>query len=389
MKKTNFAFMAFASGKESTEGNAVKRYIGVGSVFVLAVNPNKAELEKLYNTQLENDPEYLGEVEVGEDKHKVQNVRLDFIVKTDAEKCGGIEFTTKVAFFIRKEYRYNRNQTKVQVIDKYGRTAWVTVEQAKAHEIPVYKNGPANIDKDFRPAYHGEEELTNFIKAYLNIPNVMKYVNNTWVMVDKPEDCEARLESIAEYFKGNFKELRDVIALQPNNKVKVLFGVRTTDDNKQYQAVYNQMFLKNNITDYSKLDADLQERKAAGAYPTTEFTVGDLKEYDVESTDLSNSGAAGLGLVEPLDAMPVTPTTPHVDGVYINNLKATGANIAALLSGLPESIVQNVVLQDVEIESQMGIQARYVSGAIINTKVESADGKPIVRGPDYRMREAR
>lgn len=121
----------------------------------------------------------------------------------------------------------------------------------------------------------------------------MKYVNNTWVMVDKPEDCEARLESIAEYFKGNFKELRNVIALQPNNKVKVLFGVRTTDDNKQYQAVYNQMFLKNNINDYSRLDADLQERKAAGAYPTTEFTVGDLKEYNVESTDFNNSGALG------------------------------------------------------------------------------------------------
>ena len=121
----------------------------------------------------------------------------------------------------------------------------------------------------------------------------MKYVNNTWVMVDNPEDCEARLENITEYFNGNFKELRDVIALQPNNKVKVLFGVKTTDDNKQYQAVYNQMFLRNTTTDYSKLDENLQERKAAGAYPTTEFTVDDLKEYNVESTDLSNSGAAG------------------------------------------------------------------------------------------------
>ena len=290
MEKTNFVFMAFAKGSESTEGNVIKKYTGVGSVFVLAVNPNKTELEKIYNTQLENAPEYVGEVEVGEDKHKVPNVRLDFIVKTDAEKCGGIEFTTKVPFFIRKEYRYNRDQTKVQIIDKYGRTAWVTVDQAKNHEIPVYKNGPANIDKDYRPAYVGEEDLTNFIKAYLNIPNVMKYVNNTWVMVDKPEDCEARLEHIEDYFKGNFKELRDVIALQPNNKVKGLFGVRTTDDNKQYQAVYTQMFLKNNITDYSKLDKDLQERKAAGAYPTTEFTVGDLKEYGVESTDFSNSG---------------------------------------------------------------------------------------------------
>ncbi len=307
MKKTNFAFMAFAAGKVSTEGNAVKRYTGVAPVSILAVNPDKAELEKLYNTQLENDPEYLGEVEVGEDKHKVQNVRLDFIVKTDAEKCGGIEFTTKIAFFLRKEYRYNRDQTKVQVIDKYGRTAWVTVEQAKAHEIPVYKNGPANIDKGYRPAYHGEEKLTDFIKAYLNIPNVMKYVNNTWVMVDNPEDCEARLENIAEYFKGNFKELKDVIALQPNNKVKVLFGVSTTDDNKQYQAVYNQMFLKNNITDYSKLDENLQGSKAAGAYPTTEFIVGDLKEYDVESTDLSNSGTSGDMPFPPSDNAGGTP----------------------------------------------------------------------------------
>ena len=291
--KIGYTFMAFAKGAESKEGNKIVRYTGIAPVFVLAVNPNKAELEKLYNTQLENDPEYLSEIEVGEDKHKVQNVRLDFIVKTDADRCSGIEFTTKVAFFIRKEYRYNRDQTKVQVIDKYGRTAWVTIEQAKAHEIPVYKNGPANIDKGYRPAYHGEEELTKFIKAYLNIPNVMKYVNNTWVMVDNPEDCEARLEHIENYFKGDFKELRDVIALQPNNRVKVLFGVKTTNDNKQYQAVYNQMFLRNITTDYSKLDADLQERKAAGAYPTTEFTVGELKEYNVEATDLSNSGASG------------------------------------------------------------------------------------------------
>ena len=295
MKKTNFAFMAFASGKESTEGNAIKRYIGVAPVFVLAVNPNKEQLEKLYNTELDNAPEYISEIEVGEDKHKVQNVRIDFIVKTDAEKCGGIEFTTKVAFFIRKEYRYNRDQTKVQVIDKYGRTAWVTIEQAKAHEIPVYGNGqPANIDKDYRPAYHGEEDLTNFLKAYLNIPNVMKYVNEKWIMVDNPDDCEARLEHVEDYFKGDFSELREIIALQPTNKVKVLFGVRTTDDNKQYQAVYTQMFLKNNITDYSRLDKDLQDRKAAGAYSTTEFIVGDLKEYNVEATDLSNSGSSDM-----------------------------------------------------------------------------------------------
>ena len=288
-KKAGFTFMAFSKGMESKDDNKIVRYIGVAPVYVLAVNPNKEQLEKLYNRSLDNAPEYISEIEVGEDKHKVPNVRLDFIVKTDAEKCGGVEFITKVSLFLRKEYRYNRDKTKVQVIDKYGRTAWVTIEQAKNHEIPVYSNGPANLDKDYRPAYVGEEELTDFLKAYLNIPNVMKYVNEKWVMVDNPSDCEARLEKIESYFKGDFSELRSAIALQPTNKVKVLFGVRTTDDNKQYQAVYTQMFLKNSITDYSKLDKHLQERKNAGACSTTEFEVCNFKEYKVEATDFSKS----------------------------------------------------------------------------------------------------
>ena len=286
---SNYTFMAFAKGKESVDV-VNKKYIGVAPVYVLAVNPNKEQLEKLYNTQLENEPEYLGEVEVGEDKHKVKNVRLDFVVKTVADRCNGIELISKVTFFVRNELKYNKDKTKVQVIDKYSRTAWVTVEQAKAHEIPVYSNGPANIDKDYRPVFVGEEELTSFIKTYLNIPDVMKYVNNTWIMVDKPEDCEARLDNIAKYFNGDFKELKDIISLQPNNKIKVLFGVRSTDKG-QYQTVYTNMFLKNSVTKYDKLKDNLQERKAAGAYSTTEFEVVDLKEYTVEATNFEENNS--------------------------------------------------------------------------------------------------
>ena len=40
--------MAFGQGQVSSEGASIKRYIGVASVFVLAVNPLKEELEKLY-----------------------------------------------------------------------------------------------------------------------------------------------------------------------------------------------------------------------------------------------------------------------------------------------------------------------------------------------------
>lgn len=288
--KTNKLFMAFATGKESTEGSVVKRYIGVGPVFVLGVNPNKAELEKLYGIELENAPEYLTETEIGQEgaKYKVPQVRIDFIVQTDPEKCNGIDMKTKVSFFLAKEVRYNRDGTKVQVINKYGETTWLPIENAKAGTVPESLSWfePA----DFRPALIGEEELTGFIKAYLNIPNKSyRKKNGEVVEIPNKADAEARLDKVQDYFKGDFSELRNVIALQPKNKVKCMFGVKTNDEGKQYQAVYTQKFLKNNVTDYSKLDEEMQERKANGAYPSTEFSVCDLKEYVVESTSFDNA----------------------------------------------------------------------------------------------------
>lgn len=290
MDKINFAFMAFASGKESTEGASIKRYIGVAPVYILAVNPTKAELEQIYDTTLENTPEYISEVEVGQEgnKHKVPQVRIDFIVQTDPNRCNGIDMKTKISFFLNREARFNRDNTKIQVINKYGETTWLPKENLATKTIPENLNWfePA----DFRPAYMGEEDLTGFIKAYLNIPN-KSYKNRAGEVVeikDKTE-AEARLDNIEAYFKGDFSELREIIALQPKNKVKALFGVKVTEDNKQYQAVYTQKFLKNNITDYSGLDVDMQTRKANGAYPSTEFEVCDLKEYSVEATDFTTT----------------------------------------------------------------------------------------------------
>ena len=293
MENKNFSFMAFGRAQVSKEATEIKRYTGVGSVFVVGVNPNKAELEKLYNRELDKDPEYITE------KDGVTSARIDFIIKTDANsKCNnGIELLTKFSMFIRKEYRFNKDKTKVQVIDKYGRTAWVTKEQAKNHEIPIYSNGkPANIDKDYRPAYVGEEDITNFLKLFLGISNVEKWVKNEATgrreivgLVDNPQDCECRLENIEDYFKGKFNEIKDAINLMPNNKIKVLFGVRTTDEGKQYQDVYTRKFLSNTVSVYNNLAEDVQTNKNNGAYPNTEFVIADLQEYTVQATNFNNT----------------------------------------------------------------------------------------------------
>lgn len=290
--KTNTLFMAFASGKVSTEAGEIKRYVGVAPVKVLAVNPTKAEQEKLYNITLDKEPEYVGTVNVnGTD---VQNVRISFVIQTDAEKCNGIDVMTNATFFLQNGPKVGSQSGKHQIIDRYGRTAWATREDIAAKRIPVYSNGkPANIDADYREAYIGEAELTDFIKTYLNIPSVQKYVNGEWIMVDNPAECEARLDNIADFFKGNFSTLKEIISYQPNNKVKVCFGVRTTDDGKEYQAVYTNMVLRNGVSDYSKLDKEIQDRKAAGAFTNTTFEVCPIKEYVVAPT--------------PVDDLPIAP----------------------------------------------------------------------------------
>ncbi len=100
-------------------------------------------------------------------------------------------------------------------------------------------------------------------------------------------------------------------------------------------------------------------------------------------------GASGLGLTEEIPEQNVTSYTPKVKGVTVRNLKATGANIAALLNGLPESPVQEVLFEHVDIDSKLGVQARYVEGTFINTKVQASEGDYLVRGPHSLIKEAR
>lgn len=285
--------MAFSKGNVSTEGATIKLYTGVASVFVLGVNPSKDELEKIYGRTLDKDPEYVGEAD--NNGTKIPQVRIDFIVKADPDKYldsdnNPLNFINKVSLFVKKEYRKGANSGKYQVIDKYGRTAWATEEDIKAKRVPQYSNGPANIDKDYRPAYVGEEELVSFIKTYLNIPSVEKWENQQVVgLIDHPEDAEAMLEHIDDYFKGDFSELKTIVSYQPNNKIKVLFGVRSTEDNKQYQTVYTRKFLKNSVNDYSKLDKDVKSTQEAGALSSSEFECTELHEYVVNNTDFNST----------------------------------------------------------------------------------------------------
>ena len=281
----NNVFFAFGKAVESRETTEIKRYVGIAPVQIVAINPTKAELEKIYNTTLEKEPEYLGSME--RDGKNVPHIRIDFLVKTNPDKSNDIDMTTKVSYFVRKAFMTNRDNTKVKVIDKYGRTAWVTQDEFKNRLVPQYANGPARIDNNYRALYMGEEELLGFVKNYLGINDVDEYVDGVWRMRANPQDYEAGFNDIEKWFGGDISEIKNAISMMPNNYIKVLFGVRHTDEGREYQDVFTRMTLKYNARKNTPIEKALNEAKQNGAYANTDFEVCDLKEYNPTPTDLT------------------------------------------------------------------------------------------------------
>lgn len=297
----SYSFLAIGKTQESTESQDFKRYIGVGSSFVIAVNPTKKELENIYDREMANEPEYVVDTDNGKE------ARLTFIVKTDPKTCNGIELINRVMFTLRNTPAYNRDQTRVQVIDQYGNTAWADVETAKEGKKLLSSQGKElKIDSKYRMACVGEADLIGFLKAYLNVEDVFNYVNSAWVKKDNAEEYLFSLEHIKDYFKGDFSEIKEAIALQPNNKVKLLYGIRTTDEGKQYQTVATRYGLimpnKAGSKALEKVEKELDNIRDNGGYANIEFTVQELAEFTVKPTNLNtpaNSGGAGSEDVMP------------------------------------------------------------------------------------------
>lgn len=282
LTKTDKIFMAFGTGA-STETVEFKKYIGIGACSILAINPTKEELSKIYGRPIEKDPQYVGTTTV--DDKEVPQARIDIIVKTNPDKCNGIDMIKTLSFFIDKNYQFSSNKASVKVINKYAETSYMPVDAVKSGNVP--ENMKWFDTTGMKPAYRGEEELTLFIKAYLAIPGRQRMNDNgEWVAIDDLSRAYAQLENVDEYFKGNVQEIKDVIAFQPKNNVKVLFGVKSKDG-KEYQDAYTKFFMSARSTNTQKLKKSVDEFQANGGMPNTTFEICDIKEYKLEATDLS------------------------------------------------------------------------------------------------------
>lgn len=298
-----FSFLTIGKTQESTENQGFKRYVGLGSSYVLAVNPTKEQLDKIRGYESQREPEYVRDSENGKEAH------IHFIVKTDPETNNGIEIFSTLMFTLRQTPAYNRDETRVQVIDAYGNSTWANVEDAKAGKKLLSSEGrELKIDTQYRMACVGEADLVAFLKKYLCVGEAFEYKNGSWIKKADANQCLFKLEHVKDFFNGNVQELREALALQPNNKVKLLYGVKTNEDGRQYQVVASResLILSNNasMTAINKADENLRKIKDNGGYPTTEFKVQELAEYDVAPTNFSNSQNESVDFADTSSELP-------------------------------------------------------------------------------------
>jgi polygalacturonase len=81
-------------------------------------------------------------------------------------------------------------------------------------------------------------------------------------------------------------------------------------------------------------------------------------------------------------AQPVTKTTPAYRNITIRNLTATSTKNAGVIVGLPESPIENVLLENVLIGANgTGLEIRHVRGIVLNNvSIAPQVGPPLVVG---------
>lgn len=296
--------MAFSKGSVSTEGATFRRYKGIAPVYVRGINPTRQELSKFYGREIEEEPTYVSTYQDPNTATQYRQLRIDFLVEVDPksndkvmlknEDGTPISLKTRLSFIIIDRPNVGSQSGKHQVIDEFGRTAWVTSEQLAAREIPQYSNGPASITSNYREAYVGEEALTSFLIAYLNIPSPTVYNTNELKPADELTDSLARFDNISKWFSGDVTEIKQAIASQPNNKVKVMFGIRMADNGNTYQSIYNRSFARNSTSSYTRFEREIRDLKNGGRETNTDYDALPLHEATLAPTDFSQSPDATL-----------------------------------------------------------------------------------------------
>ena len=277
-------------GNQATQtSKATAKYIGLAKVQIRAVNPTRAQLNKLLGKEDTEDNEisYLSQDQDGNDR-----VRLSFWMyeqELDTYFVHSFNLTNKV--------RLSKDGVKTQYVNNTCITAWSDEDSNLPEWFTKFIDSKSREDlgeKKYRKALLGEEELAILLRSWLgrlkwNDPN-----------------CSVQVDTKA-LFGGDYSELQSLIDGDYDTPFIALLGVRTdeNDSEKQYQQVYGKSFLPKSFAEglelvekrgdkafgtpyakkiWNKFDSEVNGDYGFSAY----FELCPVKEYD-KNKDLNAS----------------------------------------------------------------------------------------------------
>lgn len=215
--------MSGIKGNVREKGEFVKQ-TGFFSGEVVAINPDREQLEKLLGTSIEKDPEYLGEDE------GVTKMNMAIWVKD--LKTGNHR---SVRFFLKDEIRMNKDKTKTQYINTVGSTGWADKEENLADWM---------VKRECREAHVGEAELYNFVINWLSKLDLKD--PGTDLVLDWKKLMKGDVRELTEQINGAYCTDKITGALG----VVCLVTIKTVEkdgETKEYEQVYNREFLPSYI----------------------------------------------------------------------------------------------------------------------------------------------
>ena len=240
------------------------KFVGLAEMEIICVNPSMEEFKEILNIDLKEDSKAADYI--GESKDGNVYLRLNFWLKN--VKDGSI-FQSPVSFFLENKQRSNKDETKMQYINNVGATTWAD----DPNNLPEWF-----VERDYRVAYIGEEEMYDFLR--------------TWLGKLDYRQAETILQiEWKKLMKGNVKDIKDQIGGEFACNVGVLATVVTRENKegevKEYQGIYNKAFLppyaiKNfRLVDYSNPDviAKISAKKPKDQKPHEKFVLKVTGQY--------------------------------------------------------------------------------------------------------------
>lgn len=291
----------FGKGRENKRAElslSTQKYIGICPMFIEYVNPSVEDYADIWERRLDQGAvQYMGTAQDPDGGGDVRTMTVRFICAPDTSVVPDIKtkhFTLN--FILENRLVRNNDKTKIKVIDKFGRTAWLFIDDVQKHIVPLRNGFPIRLDAVYRPATAGEDRLTEFIKAFMNIPDIDIWDRERRIFVPDPrmkeEDCECRIDSLTKIINnGDVSEIRDAVLSRKDNKVKVCLGVRHMPDGTVRQTIFKQCFVRGDSTNHmvfkKAIDNYETYMRSNGRPLTDEYSTEHAHVYSAEASQAS------------------------------------------------------------------------------------------------------